>query len=101
MHALVLALALAALPYPAPRLAPATDRTKCDSGTVLAVDAARAEVRVATPAGVVTYKAGGDVQVFDKAGQPAGSPAKLAVGEKIRIYYVVDGGARAVEIDGE
>ena len=41
------------------------------------------------------------MQVFDKAGQPAGSPAKLAVGEKIRIYYVVDGGARAVEIDGE
>ena len=101
MHVLLLALALATPPYPAPRLAPLSDRMKCDSGTVLAVDAPRSELRLTTPAGVVTVRAGSDVQVFDKAGQPVGSPARLAPGEKVRVFYVVDDGARAVEIDGE
>ncbi len=103
MHALALALALAlsALPYPAPRLAPVSDKLKCDMGTVLTVDASRSLLRVTTPAGVVTYKAGADVQVFDRAGQPAGSPAKLAPGEKVRVYYLVEDGAKALEIDEE
>ncbi len=98
---LVLALALAGLPFPAPRLAPVPDRTKCDMGVVLAVDAARAELRVTTPAGVVTYRASSDVQVFEKDGQPLGPVGKLAPGQRVRVYYVVDDGARAQEIDVE
>jgi len=100
MIALIAALMLAAppLPFPAPRLAQVTERTKFDPGTVLGYDAAKAELRVQCAAGVVTFKAGADVQVFDAAGQPLGSSAKLAAGQKVRVWYVVDNGARAQEI---
>jgi hypothetical protein len=100
MNALVAALLLAAspFPFPAPRLAPVTDRTKFDAGVVVAVDAAKGELRVKCVAGIVTFKAGGDVQVFDAAGKPVGSPAGLTVGQKVRVWYQVEAGARALEI---
>ncbi len=100
MNALIVALLLAAppLPFPAPRVAQVTERTKFDPGTVLGYDAVKAELRVQCAAGVVTFKAGADVQVFDAAGQPLGTPARLAVGQKVKVWYVVDGGARAQEI---
>lgn len=91
-------LAAPPLPFPAPRLAQVTERTKFDPGTVLGYDAAKAELRLQCAAGVVTFKAGADVQVFDAAGQPLGSPAKLGAGQKVRVWYVVDNGARAQEI---
>jgi len=98
MIALTAALLFAAQPYPAPRLAPVTDKTKSDTGVVVAVDAAKGELKVKAADGLVTFKAGGDVQVFDAAGKPGGSPASLAAGQKVRIWYVIDGAARAVEI---
>jgi hypothetical protein len=98
MNALVAALLLAASPFPAPRLAAVTDRTKCDAGVVVSTEAERGELRVRTAAGLLTVKAGGDVQVFDAAGKPAGSPAGHQAGQKVRVWYVVEGGARAVEI---
>ena len=95
----LLAAALLSAPgFPSPRLAPLTDRTKCDSGTVLSVDTQAGQLRIAAPAGVVTYQAPADVQVFDKAGQPAGGVVGVAAGQKVRVYYVVENGARAVEI---
>lgn len=93
------ALLVAAPPFPAPRLAVVTEKTRCDTGAVLRVEPA--ELRVTTPAGVVTYKAGPDVQVFDAAGQPAGAVSKLQPGTRVRVYYVVDDGARALEVDLE
>ena len=51
---LALAAAVAALPYPAPRLLQPTKDTKCDSGAVLLVDTAKGEMKVTTAAGVVT-----------------------------------------------
>jgi phage baseplate assembly protein gpV len=93
-----LLLAVAPLPFPAPRLAQVTDRTKFDAGAVVGYDAVKAELRVQCVAGVVTFKAGADVQVFDAAGQPVGSPARLAAGQKVRVWYVIDAGARAQEI---
>jgi hypothetical protein len=98
MTALVAALLLSAQPFPAPRLAPVTERTKSDTGVVVSVDAARGEVKVKAAAGLVTFKAGGDAQVFDAAGKPAGAAAALAAGQRVRVWYVVDGAARAVEI---
>ncbi|HEX9290408.1 MAG TPA: hypothetical protein VF904_12875 [Anaeromyxobacteraceae bacterium] len=98
------ALALAAaprLPYPAPRLLQPTEKTKCDMGEVLVIEPAKGELKMKTPAGIVTYKAGPDVQVFDKDGKPVGSISTLAPGQKARVYYVVDDGARAGEIDLE
>jgi len=103
MTALLVALLLAAppAPFPAPRLAQVTERTKFDPGTVLGYDAAKGELRIQCAAGVVTFKAGADVQVFDAAGVPFGSAAKLAVGQRVRVWYVVDVGARAQEISVE
>jgi phage baseplate assembly protein gpV len=103
MTALLVALLLAAppAPFPAPRLAQVTERTKFDPGTVLGYDAAKAELRIQCAAGVVTLKAGADVQVFDAVGAPLGSPARLTTGQRVRVWYVVDGGARAQEISVE
>jgi phage baseplate assembly protein gpV len=103
MTALLVALLLAAppAPFPAPRLAQVTERTKFDPGTVLGYDAAKAELRIQCAAGVVTFKAGAEVQVFDAAGVPLGAPARLTAGQRVRVWYVVDGGARAQEISVE
>ena len=100
MNAILVALLLAvpATPFPAPRLAQVTDRTKFDPGSVLGYDAAKGELRVQCAAGVVSFKAGADVQVFDAAGQPVGSPARLTAGQRVRVWYVVENGARAQEI---
>lgn len=101
MPALLLALALAAAPFPAPRHAPVTDRTRCDTGTVLSADAARGLLRVTTPAGVVTFQVGPEVPVLDRAGEPAGAASALARGRRVRVWYVVDAGAQAQEIQVE
>ena len=95
----VLALALAGLPYPAPRLIQPTAATKCDRATVVSVDAAKRVMKGMTKAGLVTYQIGPDVQVFDKAGKPAGAPTALTQGTEILVYYVVDDGAKVQEID--
>ncbi len=103
--ALSLAVSLAApgdkLAYPAPRIAPVTDRLKCDTATVLTVNWEKNTLQATSPAGVVTYKAGMDAQVFDKQGRPLGAVSKLSPGDKVRIYYLVEDGARALEIDQE
>lgn len=97
--ALALALALVALPYPAPRQLQPTNDTKCDWGPVVQVDSAKGEMKVTTPAGVVTYKIGNDVQVFDKDGKPAGAATAIAAGTRVRVYYVIADGAKVQEID--
>jgi len=104
LAAAALALSLSAapgLPFPAPRAAPVTEKTKCDTGTVLAVSGEKGNLQVSTPAGVATYRAGGDVQVFDREGRPAGAVSRLVPGQKVRVYYVVEDGARALEVDVE
>ncbi|HEY7725529.1 MAG TPA: hypothetical protein VH880_09350 [Anaeromyxobacteraceae bacterium] len=105
LAAAALALALAAPPekppYLPPRVAPATDKLKCDAGTVLTVSAEKHQFQSTTPAGVVTYRASNDVQVFDRAGKPAGAIARLRAGDKVRVYYLVEDGARALEVDLE
>ncbi len=89
------------LPYPPPKVVQVTEKTKCDWGTVLSVEPSRNIMRGRTTAGIVTYKLGPDVQVFSKEGKPAGGVASLAVGQKYRAYYLVDDGARVLEIDLE
>jgi hypothetical protein len=89
------------LPYPAPKLIQVTEKTKCDTGTVLSVEAARNIVRGTTPAGVVTYKVGPEVQVLGKDGKPAGGIGSLQAGQRYRAYYLVEDGAKVQEIDLE
>jgi hypothetical protein len=67
-------------------------------GKVLAVDAAKGELSAMTAAGAVVYRAGGDVQVLDKGGNPAGGVSRLVPGQRVRVYYVVSDGAVASEI---
>jgi phage baseplate assembly protein gpV len=103
MNALLAALLLAAapLPFPAPRTVQVTERTKFDPGTVIAFDAAKSELRIQCVAGVVTFKISPDTQLFDAAGQPLASAARLLAGQKVRVWYLVDNGARAQEISVE
>ena len=98
LHAVLLASFLGGTPYPQPRLTRVSDRLKCDYGKVLSVDVAKGELAVMTAAGAVHYRAGADVQVFDKAGAPLGATSQLTPGEKVRVYYVVSEGAVASEI---
>jgi len=98
--ALSLALAAApAVPFPPPRLAPVTEKLKCDTGVVLTVNWEKNQLQATTPAGVVTYRAGIETQVFDREGRPAGTVSKLSPGDKVRVYYLVEDGARVLEID--
>lgn len=102
--AAALALALSAqpaLPFPPPRLAPVTERLKCDTGTVLTVTFEKSQFQATTPAGVVTYRVGLETQVFDREGRPVGAVSRLAPGDKVRVYYLVEDGARVLEVDLE
>jgi len=98
MNALVAALLLAALPFPAPRVTAVTDRTKYDPGVVVSVDAAKGEFKVRCVAGLVTFKANTDVQVFDATGKPIGTFTVLQPGQKVGVWYLVDNGARVQEV---
>jgi len=101
MSALALTVALAALPFPAPRVLQPTKDMKCDWGTVIAADAAKGELKVTTAAGVVTFKVAADVQLFGKDGKPAGAGSGVAAGTKVRVYYVIEDGAKVQEIDAQ
>jgi hypothetical protein len=90
-----------ALPFPAPRAVAVNDKTRCDYGTVLSIEATRGILRATTAAGVITYRAGPEVQVFAKDGKLQGSVSALAAGQKVRVYYVVNDGAWAQEVDLE
>jgi hypothetical protein len=96
---LLLFLALTALPFPPPRALPVTDRTKCDWGPVSSVSAAGTELVIATPAGPVTYRAGPEVQVYGADGKVLGAVTVLKPGQNVRVYYVVENGAKAQEVD--
>jgi hypothetical protein len=91
----------AGLPFPAPRIVQVTEQLKCDFGTVIEVDAARGRMTGSTRAGNITYLVGPDAQVFSKDGHPAGGIAAVRAGSRYRAYYVLDGGAKVLEIDLE
>jgi hypothetical protein len=74
---------------------------KCDTGTVTAIDTARGRMTGSTIAGPVTYVVGADTQLISKDGRPIGGIAALTVGVRYRAYYVIDGGAKVLEIDLE
>ena len=98
--ALVASLVASYLPYPPPRSTEVTDKLKCDTGSVVAWDEKQAKLKVITPAGPVTYRATAEVPVFDKAGKPWGTVARLAAGLRVRVYYVIlEDGPQVAEID--
>jgi hypothetical protein len=88
------------LPFPAPKLIPATDALRSDSGVIRTLDLAAMEMKMAASAGEITFKVSA-AQVAGPDGRALGGPATLRVGQAIRVYYVVDNGAIAKEIDVE
>ena len=95
----VILMSTSPLPFPAPKIIQATDALRSDVGTVVAVDTAKAQVRMNAPAGEITYKVA-EAQVVGPDGKPAaGGLAALKSGQNVRVYYVVDKGAIAKEID--
>ncbi len=88
-----------ALPFPAPKVAPMTDQLKCDWGTISSVDPQGGKLIVATAAGPVTFLVPPSVAVLGADGQPLPSVSALKPGQRVRIYYVIDHGARPTEID--
>lgn len=101
LPAALLAAALAGTPFPPPKLAPVSDQLRCDSGVLVAADSAMGQLRVNTPAGLVVFKAATDTQVVGADGKPAGTVTVLKPGQKVRVYYVVDDGAKVSEVDLE
>ena len=98
MKVLVL-LMLTALPFPPPKALAVTDRTKCDWGPVSSVSANGTELVITTPAGPVSYKTGPEVQVYGADGKVLGAVTVLKPGQSVRVYYVVENGAKAQEVD--
>ncbi len=97
--ATVALLIITALPFPAPKVTQANDQTKCDWGTVTSVEEQGAKLIVATAAGPVTFLIGPNVQVIGLDGKPIGGVTALKPGQHVRVYYIVDRGAKPSEID--
>jgi hypothetical protein len=76
-----------------------SDAMKCDWGTVLSVEPASGRMHGMTKAGPMTYLVGPEVQVLGKDGKPVGGLTALQAGQKYRAYYLVDNGAKVLEID--
>ncbi len=92
-------LLFTALPFPAPKVVPVTDQLKCDWGTISSVEDQGAKLIVATAAGPVTFLLAPSVVVIGANGKPLQSASSLKPGQRVRVYYVVDRGARPTEID--
>lgn len=95
MLTLVLATLLQSAPFPAPQRVPVTDALKCDWGTVVSAS----PFIVQTPSGPVTYAVNADLQALGADGQTKGPVATLKPNAKVRVYYVLDNGARLTEVD--
>lgn len=86
-------------PFPAPKLTGVTPDTKCDWGPITEVKTDRPELTMRTDAGPFEVKLGPGVKVAGADGKPLGSTRELRAGQSVRVYYVVDQGAKALEID--
>ena len=90
---------LTALPFPAPKVVEVTDQTKCDWGTVVSVKPDGSQLVVATAAGKVNFPTSPHTQVVGDDGKSLGSVIALKPGQKVRVYYLIDKGAKPSEID--
>jgi hypothetical protein len=91
-------LAAGSLPFPAPKLIPVTDALRSDAGVIRALDLGAMELKMGAAAGEITFRIS-TAQVAGPDGRALGGPANLRVGQQVRVYYLVDNGAIAKEID--
>jgi hypothetical protein len=86
-------------PFPAPKFVPVTAEMKCDWGPIASLGSDHATMVITTEAGALTLKIGSDVKVAGTPEAPKRSLDSLRVGENVRVYYLVDGGANLQEVD--
>ncbi len=87
-------------PFPPPKVTVASPQLKCDWGSLLSVDAKASKMLVQVPDGVVTYLVASTFPVVAaKDGRPVGPVSSLQRGQQVRVYYVVDRGAKVLEVD--
>ena|ERR1700679_2903362 len=100
---LVVATAVALLaptpPFPAPKLVGVTPDTKCDWGPITEINPDATQLVMKTDAGPLEVKLTPAVKVAGADGKPLGPPSTLRAGQNIRVYYLVNAGAKAQEID--
>jgi hypothetical protein len=91
------ALATAATPpFPPPKRIAVTAELKCDWGTI---ESAGSETVIKSFSGLVHYQVSSSVPVVGIDGRSPLSRSALKPGQAIRVYYLVDDGALAKEID--
>jgi hypothetical protein len=102
MNPLLAALLLSLASFPPPVRAPVTEAMKCDWGPVVSVNLTEHPTLVVqTPAGPVTYQVSADQPVLGQDKQQHGTVATLKPETRVRVYYVIDNGARVIELDLE
>lgn len=97
-------LSLSLAQFPPPQRIEVTEATKCDWGTVVAVNATEHPTLVIqSSAGLVTYQVSPDAPVLGTDHKEHGTVATLKPGTRVRVYFTVDkdNGARATEVDLE
>lgn len=101
MKALLLAaVALFGTPaFPPPKFVAPTPDLKCDWGPIASIKTDASEMIVGTEAGPLTVVIEPEVKLADAEGKPIRSATALRLGQKVRVYYVVETGAKAREID--
>src|ERR1700684_1835688 len=95
----LVAASLLSLAYPAPVHITPTDQTRCDWGTVSQVNAAESKLILSTSIGMITFLADPNGLVYGTDGAQAGTVAGLKNGQNVRVYFVVDNGAKVSEVD--
>lgn len=86
-------------PFPAPKLIGISPELKCDWGPLTEIKNDRTEIVVRTDAGPFEVKLGPTVRVAGADGKALGTVLELHQGQGVRVYYLVDKGAKALEID--
>lgn len=74
-----------------------TPDTKVDTGTVRTVDPTHGVMICDMPDGQVTFDVN-QAQVFDDAGKPLGAASALHPGDKVRVFYLINNGAKVSEV---
>jgi hypothetical protein len=91
-------LAVGNLPFPAPKLIQVTDALRSDAGVIRTLDLNAMEMKMGASAGEIIFKIS-TAQVAGPDGRALGGPATLRTGQSVRVYYLVENGAIAKEID--
>ena len=89
-----------ATPFPLPRTVPMSDTLRSDVGVVAWLAPDRSTVDMLMADGIVTYQLTGGTHILDIDGRAVGTDA-LSQGQHMRVYFLIDDGAKVLEMDPE